>query len=536
MNLYSSRRLFSIAITLLMMISLFSVCAMAEWENDPENELETVELEIPQPEPAFPTLWVRTVAPDGNAVGNLRLDLVLPSGEVAASVTTDENGLAAFDLADAEDDTYASIGRSEYDSSDYGPESSVNITIDCGSLVSVGGLTDSGFYAESPYVITVFPDIYNIFVDSGIANGTVIVSSSAASVHEIVTLTAAPFDGYILDSMQVKQGDMAVPLTVGGSSASFEMPSGDVTVFASFSEIPHPAFMTHSLVLSGELGLNFFMDLPVSDVVDYSGSYMLFAINGKTELDPYDPYDTDLGGNGYYGFTCSLNVLQLADPITAEFHYMENSVEKVISQQYTAEEYLLTLLNSDAVSDEVKTLARALTDYGYYSQTFLAGIENRTVNRDHVRLTTPFTDSYTPDQISDILNELAGQEFSRDRSRDIRSVTCSLYLDSTLSIYLYLDTSEEYHGEIRATLDSAPVVVESEADGRYRIVIPNLSADQLGDMHQVIIETSDSASMTVRISGLSYIKTCLANSASDRDMVNAMAALYSYYSAADALK
>ena len=79
----SVRRLLSLVVCLLVLVGLFSVCALAE------NELETVEVEIPQTAPEFPTLWVRAVTPDNIAVGNLSLELVLPSEEVAAAVVTD---------------------------------------------------------------------------------------------------------------------------------------------------------------------------------------------------------------------------------------------------------------------------------------------------------------------------------------------------------------------------------------------------------------------------------------------------------------
>ena len=42
--------------------------------------------------------------------------------------------------------------------------------------------------------------------------------------------------------------------------------------------------------------------------------------------------------------------------------------------------------------------------------------------------------------------------------------------------------------------------------------------------------------MTVQLSALSYVKACLESEASSGEMVNAMAALYHYHKASDALK
>ena len=526
----SVRRLLSLVVCLLVLAGLFSVCALAE------NELETVEVEIPQTAPEFPTLWVMAVTPGNVAVGNLSLELVLPSGEVAAAVVTDETGIAAFDLAGTSGYSSASLRRSQSDSSDYGPAGEVPVVLDTGSLVSVGDQTVAGFDRDNPYVISVYPDQYNITVDAGIVNGSVTLSASTAAVHESVTVTAVPAENYVLDTLQVMQGETALPFSWEGSSASFEMPRGDVTVYASFKEIPQPVFATHSLILGGELGLNFFMDLPVSDGVDYSDSYMTFTVNDKTVEDPFDPADTDLNGSGYYGFTCNLNALQLADEITAVFHYYANGAEQTVSEVFSAEGYLNALIGSDEITDEVKALARSLLDYGYHSQVFLSKLENRTVYADHARVSTYYTESYSEEQVADILKALADQEFLRGRNRNIRSVSCSLVLDSVNSVYLYLTPVEGYSGAVSALLDSASVPVTREADGRYLVVIPAISADRLGDTHHIEILTDGATPMTVQLSALSYVKACLENEASSDEMVNAMAALYSYYKAANDLK
>ena len=526
----SVRRLLSLVVCLLVLAGLFSVCALAE------NELETVEVEIPQTAPEYPTLWVMAVTPGNVAVGNLSLELVLPSGEVAAAVVTDETGIAAFDLAGTTGYSSASLRRSQSDSSDYGPAGEVPVVLDTGSLVSVGDQTVAGFDRDNPYVISVYPDQYNITVDAGIVNGSVTLSSSSAAVHESVTVTAVPAENYALDALQVMQGEAVIASVEGSFSVTFEMPRGDVTVYASFKEIPQPVFTTHSLILGGELGLNFFLDLPASEGIDYTDSFMSFTVNDKTVEYPFDPADTDLNGSGYFGFTCNLNALQLADEITAVFHYDANGTEQTVSQVFTAETYLTALLDDGGVSDEVKALARSLLDYGYHSQVFLSKLENRTVFADHTQVSTHFTDAWSDEQVADILKALSDQEFLRGRNRNIRSVSCSLVLDSVTSVYLYLTPAEGYSGAVSALLDSASVPVTQEADGRYLVVIPAISADRLGDTHHIEILTDGAEPMTVQLSALSYVKACLENEASSREMVNAMAALYSYYKAANDLK
>ena len=184
----------------------------------------------------------------------------------------------------------------------------------------------------------------------------------------------------------------------------------------------------------------------------------------------------------------------------------------------------------------MKALARSLLDYGYHSQVFLSKLENRTVFADHTQVSTHFTDAWSDEQVADILKALSDQEFLRGRNRNISSVSCSLVLDSVTSVYLYLTPAEGYSGAVSALLDSASVPVTPEADGRYLVVIPAISADRLGDTHHIEILTDGAEPMTVQLSALSYVKACLENEASSREMVNAMAALYSYYKAANDLK
>ena len=74
--------------------------------------------------------------------------------------------------------------------------------------------------------------VYNVAIDSGIANGTVTVDKSTCAVGETVTLTATPTDGYEFGSWNVtdKNGNS---ITVNEQN-QFIMPMGGVTVSATF--------------------------------------------------------------------------------------------------------------------------------------------------------------------------------------------------------------------------------------------------------------------------------------------------------------
>ena len=385
-----------------------------------------------------------------------------------------------------------------------------------------GDVTISALFKATVYTVTV----------NETENGTVSVDKTEATMGEAVAVTLAPGIGYLPDGLSVTGSDGS---DIAVTDNSFVMPALNVEVSASFAE-GTPVFMTHSLTLGGELGINFFLELPELEGVDYSDSYMTFSVNDQTLRDSFDADDTDLSGNGYYGFTCTVNALQMADEITAVYHYNVAGEEKTVSQVYTVETYLNALLESEEISDEVKALARALADYGYYSQTFLSDSGYWTIGTEHNGMTTRFTDSYSAEQLSAILQALAGQEVQRDSNANIRKVTYSLYLDSKTSIYLYLQPAADYSGDISAAVDGQPVSVVPEAGGRYRVTIPDLSADQLGDMHQVVISTDGADPLTVQVSALSYVKACLEDENASDSMIDAMAALYYYSTASSALQ
>lgn len=60
-----------------------------------------------------------------------------------------------------------------------------------------------------------------------------------------------------------------------------------------------PQFKSKSVLLPGQIGVNFFMNLPEIEGVDYSESYMTFSITDRgttTECDDFDPNFSDQSG------------------------------------------------------------------------------------------------------------------------------------------------------------------------------------------------------------------------------------------------
>ena len=80
---------------------------------------------------------------------------------------------------------------------------------------------------------------YTVSVDSGIDNGSISVSPSRAERGDTVTITIGPDEGYELDSLTVRDssGDRISVERQSDTRYTFEMPSGRVTVDATFTEV-----------------------------------------------------------------------------------------------------------------------------------------------------------------------------------------------------------------------------------------------------------------------------------------------------------
>ena len=295
-----------------------------------------------------------------------------------------------------------------------------------------------------------------------------------------------------------------------------------------------PAFKTQSLILSGQIGVNFYLDLPEINGVDYSDSYMTFAISGKgttTERDDYDPNSMNQSKT-YYGFTCYVNSIQMADTITATFHYGDG---QSISKTYSILEYFRTFDekiadNPNAFNAKTQKAVKAVADYGHYVQLYLASLKDWVLGTDYAEMNHCYTENYEIGTIRAAAADYAIERAHNDPDLD-PIVRYLLILDSETTVRVFLKPASGYTGDISVTLDGNSVSAALQSDGRYLVELKNLSANQLSTTH-TIIATTENGSATIRISALSYVNA-LFETSSDSTVQNAAAAIYSYAIAID---
>ena len=287
---------------------------------------------------------------------------------------------------------------------------------------------------------------------------------------------------------------------------------------------PVPTFEKHSLTLSGAIAVNFFLNLPEIEGVDWNDSYMIFTLSGKELRVDYNENYKNQSGE-FYGFDCPTNSVQMAEPITAVFHYGDGLT---VSEQYSVKQYIeLFQANENLFNAKQRALIRSIADYGHYAQPFLAAANNWVVGEKFAEMDLYYTDSYDIDAVKAAVADYA---IVRETSKEITKINYSLALDSGTDIRVIFTPAEGYSGSLSFTVDGNPAEATLRSDGRYMVVIPAISAHKLGDTH-VVTATTDNGTATAKVSALSYVQGMLANSP-DAATANAMAALYSYYKAA----
>ena len=293
-----------------------------------------------------------------------------------------------------------------------------------------------------------------------------------------------------------------------------------------------PSFVKRNLALEGQLAENVFMKLPEIAGCDYSESYMEFIVNDKAEnleIDLFDADDRSKDGR-LFKFTVHISSIEMADPVTAIFHYFVDGLEETKELTFTVQEYLDNI-EEDAAIPELFELTEAIRNYGYYAQNYLSKYAKKTwtYGVDHKAMTMPegsvATYSYTK-------NELEGYAAQKDLTADIGSMSLSLTLDTDTAINLFVNTANGYSGTVTAFIESSsgetPLTAVKVSGNKYKITIPGIAAHQLGDVFNVVIETAEGSS-TVDVSALSYAYVCMEDGKYAKDV---MSALYDYYTAA----
>ena len=304
------------------------------------------------------------------------------------------------------------------------------------------------------------------------------------------------------------------------------LPSNSVILYAVWEKIPVPEFKTHSLTLSGQIGVNFFLDLPEIEGIDWTKSYMTFMVSGHETTVSYNGNFMNATGE-FYGFTCRVNSIQMAEPITAVLHFGDGLT---ISETYSVKQYLERFDEMRSQFDQdTAALIEAIANYGHYIQPFLSQANGWVIGTDYAEMNHYYADDYDIQAAKDAASEYAISRNNTDP--DIAAITYALVLDSETSVNVFFKPAEEYSGSFTVTVNGNSGSAVRQPDGRYQVRISNISAHLLGKMNTIQVKT-DNGSAAVMVSAISYVNDMLTNYSGQTAYQNAAASLYYYYEAA----
>ena len=293
--------------------------------------------------------------------------------------------------------------------------------------------------------------------------------------------------------------------------------TGNTTVTAVWEvEQKEPEFKSHQMILSGQLGMHFYMSIPEG----MTDGTMTFKVGDRTVTAA-----GTLQNNGRYRFTCYVNSVEMAEEIEATYSYEKDGETKTVTDSISVKEYLEVIINNESGVDAFTAatpLAKAIYNYGYYTMKAVPG------GSKHPAM----PDTYTGDVT--LITSLTGYSISATLDKTvIKSASYSLDLESETAINFYLTTDSELTKDnVSVTAEGADFEYTVEKVGsRYRVRITGIGAHELGTVF-----TMTTGNTTISASAMTYVQQSLANSRASRAAKNAAAALYAYYEAAIAYR
>ncbi len=343
-----------------------------------------------------------------------------------------------------------------------------------------------------------------------------------------------------------KDGKKFLNWQLDGAPYDFAQPvTGNITLVAAWKKAPE--LKSHSLTLSGAIGVDYFMDLSSLDDATRQASYMEFAVGEGAKQATYtasfDAGFTDAGGRGYYGFSCPTSSVQMADAIAATFHYGD---EELKLPDYSVKDYIKAVDKyqrdnegtSSAFSDKTVALIHAIADYGHFAQPYLSAENGWEMGTDYARMDQFYTDSYEAD-LAGIKSALAASAVTKFvEGTPVASATMRLRLDSGTSVEALLSPAEAASfsaADVAAVTGSFPgreTTVRLLPDGRISVRVDGVSAHLLATP----LVVSYGGREVLRLSALSFANVVVSGSGSTAAARDAMCALYRYYEAAAAYR
>ncbi|MBE6862417.1 MAG: hypothetical protein E7497_05915 [Ruminococcus sp.] len=255
----------------------------------------------------------------------------------------------------------------------------------------------------------------------------------------------------------------------------------------------------YSLILEGNIGVNFYMELDESVISD-EDAYMQFTLGGE-ELSQVKVSEADVDtetveGKTYYVFRCGVPAKDMDTAITAQIILSDGTEGAVY--EYTVKEYADYILDEANNFDEAtRNLASSMLSYGDYAEAYFNGTE---------LAATEEMDAITADTFAEYACSVTDEN--------------SIYYGS--SLLLKSDTIIRHYF-------TEEVAGSTQKGDLWYIDTESISADKLGTAI-----TTELDGISISYSPLSYAYKALSSETTSDSLKNLAKAMYIYYQAADA--
>ena len=290
-----------------------------------------------------------------------------------------------------------------------------------------------------------------------------------------------------------------------------------------------PSFKTANLTIGDQIGLTFWLEAPDLEQFDYSNAYVTLSVDDKdkrvltTSLNECILLDT----KGRYGFKIDLTSVEMAEPVTATFHYLDDGADKTVELTCSVEDYLKTVDMQGSLPDRALALVHATANLGHYMQPYLSYENGWSLNRDYQEM---FTD-YGQDTDSAILKLSEYPLFGYDNGDGIKSLGCNVSFGSLTTVNFYI-TPKDPNAEVKAstTYGGRTFEAKKQADGRWLLSIEGIKPyDYAADL---IVDGTAPSEFRFYVAPLAIFNV-MAAQGNDQARNDALASAYYLWKAAD---
>lgn len=288
----------------------------------------------------------------------------------------------------------------------------------------------------------------------------------------------------------------------------------------------------YSLSLDGDIGVNFYMDLPSTDLTE--DAYVEFEVpSGDTTVvkrvyvqakageDRTVAKTVPVGEKTYYVFKCQVSAKEFSSPIQAQMIDGDRSGQKYTYSVKSYADYLLAHTADNSEYAKAAPLVEALVRYCSWARSYFLG--NNHIDESYLdetvidAVTGSELQAAAPEVVID-LDALPGVTFE--------GATLSLKSETTLSLYFNSDEKLSF------SCNGGKVIETARVNGYQVVRIRGIAAADIGDAFTVSVSCGGKTG-TVRYSALNYISNVV-NENYENELQCVVKALYLYYQAAEA--